>query len=130
MYDLYYPQYHHYDYYQHTANSRNHNEQNNGLSHQENFQSAKNMFPSPNHFVNNGLVYPPMETFAYPNNQQHPYHIQSGSDLEKHLKHLSNQLTYLIQLNQQLLQHLQKFKLPEQSQTVSAPSGGTVIVRM
>ncbi|SDL94895.1 hypothetical protein [Bacillus sp. OK048] len=145
MYNSYYPPYHHYDLYQPTSKSRNHSKQNNSLSRQENFQSQINMSPLPNKFskrINNqhqesfqdknSLVYPPTEFLAYHNDQtQHiPYHIQSESDLEKHLKHLSYQLAYLIQQNHQLLQLLQKQKQPEQSQTVSTPSGGTVIVRM
>ena len=132
MYDSYYPPYHHYDLYPHTSNAREHSGQNNGVSHQENFQPPNNMSLFPNHFANNSSVYPLTETLAYHKNQmQHiPYHIQPGSDLEKYLKHLSYQLAYLIQQNRQLLQHLQKQKQPEQSQTVSTPSGGTVIVRM
>lgn len=130
MYDSYYPPYHHYDLY----HTRKHNGSNNGFSHQENFQSPNKMLPmpSPDNFANNSLAYPPVKTPAYHSNQMQPipYHIQSVSDLEQYLKYLSYQLSYLIQQNRQLLQHLQKQKLPEQSQTVSTPSGGTVIVRM
>ena len=86
--------------------------------HQENFQNT------------NSSISPSTEFLGYHNDQiQHiPYSIQSGSDLEKRLNHLSYQLAQLIQQNHQLLQYLQK--RPEQSQTVSTPSGGTVIVRM
>ncbi|MCY8231946.1 hypothetical protein [Priestia endophytica] len=88
-------------YYQRNYKPNNQNEQNYSSSHHENF--------------------------AHPTTPPFPY---GEGSLEYRLNYLSYQVQQLIEQNKQLLERLDR-KAPEQSQTVTAPSGGgSIIVRM
>jgi len=68
------------------------------------------------------------EGYSYNPMMYTPY-IKSGGDMQAQLEHIQQLLVQLIQQNNAILQQLQH--PPEQSQTVSTPSGGgAVIVRM
>ncbi|GGH77895.1 hypothetical protein JOD43_001413 [Pullulanibacillus pueri] len=68
---------------------------------------------------------------AAPHSRSYPseYHMPS-QDIYSRLNHISSLLHQVIQQNNQLLQYIHAQDTPEQSQTVSTPGGGTVIVRM
>lgn len=123
---------HHYSYfphyYQRNYKPNDQNEKNYSSFHHENFvHPAAPSFPYGEENYEKDYSSSHHENFAHPTAPPFPY---GEGSLEYRLNYLSYQVQQLIEQNRQLLERLDR-KAPEQSQTVTAPSGGgSIIVRM